>query len=226
MSFNVADLFCGTGGFSHGFALTGAFQTVLGVEIRKASIDTFQANHPGALAICEDIRNVSLKSIADQLSKGAKSIDVLIGGPPCQGFSSIRPFRSINEDDKRNNLFEQYCLFVNHFKPKFLVFENVVGLLHHKAGATVSQIRQVIESLGYTSNMAVLNAVHYGIPQKRERVVILGRSGKTAPYFPDPTHYYDGKGMGGKNTISPSRLFDQASPGPSGGRVHAENAPA
>ena len=105
MIFNVADLFCGTGGFSHGFVQTEAFQTALGVEIRKASIDTFQANHPCALAICEDVRNVSLQNIADQLAKCEKTIDVLIGGPPCQGFSSIRPFRSINEDDKRNNLF-------------------------------------------------------------------------------------------------------------------------
>lgn len=209
MALNVADLFCGTGGFSHGFAQTGDYKTVLGVEIRDASIATFKANHPGALAICEDIRNVSLRSIADQLEKGAKSIDILIGGPPCQGFSSIRPFRSINEDDKRNNLFEQYVLFVDFFKPKFIVFENVVGLLHHKSGETITQIRQVMESLGYATDMAVLNAVHFGVPQKRERVVILGRRGKTAPWFPSPTHFHEGRGMGGKNTITPSRLFDK-----------------
>ena len=210
MNLNVADLFCGTGGFSHGFAQTGECKTVLGVEIRPSSIKTFAANHPQALAVCSDIRDVSLRDVADRLGTGA--IDVLIGGPPCQGFSSIRPFRSINEDDRRNNLFEQYSLFVDFFKPTFVVFENVVGLLRHKGGETAQQVRYMIESLGYACDLAVMNAVHFGVPQKRERVILLGRKGKKKPIFPEPTHLYNGRSMGGAISIRSLSLFDSKLP--------------
>src|ERR1700674_135000 len=130
MTLKVADFFCGTGGFSNGFAQTGECEVVLGLDVKRASIDTFSANEPGAIAICEDIRNVKVRELAERLGKTRNAIDVMGGGPPCQGFSSIRPYRSINEDDRRNNLFEQFTLFVDFFKPRFVVFENVVGLQH------------------------------------------------------------------------------------------------
>jgi DNA (cytosine-5)-methyltransferase 1 len=179
MGISVADLFCGTGGFSHGFMQAGSFDVVLGVEIRKASIDTFSANHKHALTICDDIRNVRVKDVAERLGKGTQSIDVVIGGPPCQGFSSIRPFRSINEDDRRNTLFEQFTLFVDFFRPKFVVFENVVGLRNHKEGKVLWQIESAVQQLGYATSVGILNAMNYGVPQKRERVIIIWEARET-----------------------------------------------
>ncbi len=167
---------------------------MLGIDVRKASIDTFAANHKQALAICDDIRNVRIKDIAERLGKGNQSIDVLIGGPPCQGFSSIRPFRSINEDDRRNTLFEQFTLFVDNFRPKFVVFENVVGLKNHKQGKVLLQIEAAIQQIGYATSVGVLNAMNYGVPQRRERVIIIAKRGKHRPVLPAATHSGSGRG--------------------------------
>ena len=204
----IADLFCGTGGFSHGFAQTGEFEVALGVEIRAHSIQTFAANHASALPVCCDIRSIRLRELADKLG-GARTLDAIIGGPPCQGFSSLRPFRSINEDDPRNSLFEQFVLFVEFFKPKFVVFENVVGLLSHKRGNAIGTIKTAIESLGYTTDVATLNAVHFGVPQKRERVILLARRGNTTPLFPEPTHSYNGRSMAGSFALKPLPLWNK-----------------
>jgi DNA (cytosine-5)-methyltransferase 1 len=210
MRLRVGDLFCGTGGFSYGFSQTGQFEVVLGIDIRPSSVETFKANHGNALAVCEDIRNIKISNIAAQLGQGAESIDVLIGGPPCQGFSSIRPFRSINENDQRNSLFEQFVLYISFFRPQFVVLENVVGLLHHQRGSTLNQIKAAVEALDYTAEYRVLNAVAYGIPQKRERVILLGRRGTgTKPIFPEATHENNGRSMAGNGTHTPLPLFSK-----------------
>ncbi|MDQ6660176.1 MAG: DNA cytosine methyltransferase, partial [Chloroflexota bacterium] len=192
MGLKVADLFCGTGGFSYGFAQTGSFDIVLGIDMKPASIKTFAANHTHALALCEDIRSVRVRNVAERLGLNPGELDVIIAGPPCQGFSSIRPYRSINEDDRRNNLFEQLTVFVDFFRPRFVVFENVVGLLHHKKGSILGEIKEAFETLGYSVGMQVLNAVQFGVPQKRERVILLAIQGKMQLHFPVPTHYYFG----------------------------------
>jgi DNA (cytosine-5)-methyltransferase 1 len=212
VTLKVADLFCGTGGFSHGFEQTGSFEVVLGIDIRNSSIDTFSANHPSALAICEDIHLIGVREIADRLGIESGGMDVIVGGPPCQGFSSIRPYRSIVENDLRNNLFEQLVIYVNFFRPRFVVFENVVGLLHHKKGRTISAIRDAIQELGYAVDVKVLNAVQYGVPQKRERVVLLARLGKHKPQFPSPTHDYVGRQLKGGAQRSPSMFSDDLLP--------------
>lgn len=204
MALRIADLFCGTGGFSYGFTRFEEFEVVLGIDIKKASINTFAANHRNALALCQDIRQLHALEIADRLGLGPGEIDVVIAGPPCQGFSSIRPYRSINEDDQRNNLFEQLIVFVGFFRPRFVIFENVVGLLHHKRGKILTDIKQSFESLGYQVSFDVLNAVHYGVPQKRERIILLARLGRIQPRFPMPTHRFNGRSMAGR--VSPGPL--------------------
>jgi DNA (cytosine-5)-methyltransferase 1 len=212
MTLKVADFFCGTGGFSNGFAQTGAFEVVLGLDIKKASVETFSANEPNAVAINDDIRNIKVRQVADLLGKARNSIDVMVGGPPCQGFSSIRPYRSINEDDRRNNLFEQFILFVDFFRPKFVVFENVVGLQHHKQGKTLASILSALQGLGYVTDTAVLNAVMYGVPQKRERLIVLARWGKIKPCLPQPRFRYDGRSMGGRLAQPTGLLFEDDLP--------------
>lgn len=196
----ILDLFCGTGGFSKGFenADGSEYQTVFGIDILPMSVKTFCLNHANAKGLCEDIRKVRRQHIADMLKLQRGDIDVIIGGPPCQGFSSIRPFRSVNDDDPRNSLFEEFASFVNFFRPKTLVFENVVGLATHKDGTTLLQILECFHKLGYDTDWRILNAAHFGVPQKRERLIIIGVERGARIVFPEAEFYYDGPTIGYK----------------------------
>lgn len=190
----IMDLFCGTGGFSYGFTkYSNDFETVCAIDILEAPSKTTQLNHPEAIVINQDIRSLRPSEIEKELNKQNKKVDVIIGGPPCQGFSSIRPFRSDDEDDPRNNLFEQFALFVNYFKPKVFVLENVVGLATYKNGSTIALIEECFTALGYDVNWKILNSANFGVPQKRERLIMLGAREGNSVSFPEPTHYFTGK---------------------------------
>ncbi len=192
------DLFCGTGGFSNGFeqADSASFETILGVDVLPIAIETFRRNHPQAKAICGDIRQIKLAALADELQLKKGDLDVVIGGPPCQGFSSIRPFRSSNDDDPRNSLFEQFANFVNFFRPKALVMENVVGLATFNGGETIQQIQECFSRLGYGCEWKIVNAANFGVPQKRERLILIGVQKGAAVNFPVPTHITRGATIG------------------------------
>jgi len=196
----IMDLFCGTGGFSYGFSkYSNDFETVCAIDILEDATKTAKLNHPEAVIINEDIREIRPSEIENTLKKLNKKVDVIIGGPPCQGFSSIRPFRSDKEDDPRNNLFEQFALFVNYFKPKAFVLENVVGLATYKKGQTIKIIEECFKDLGYEVEWKILNAANYGVPQKRERLIMIGAKKGISIDFPEPTHYFSGKTIGHKN---------------------------
>lgn len=197
-SIPVMDLFCGVGGFSVGFEQTGQFQVSTGIDLLPDRIDTFVANHPTATAFCGDIRHQSLNALA----KAAAKPEVIIGGPPCQGFSSIRPFRTLTEKDPRNNLFEQFALMVNALKPRCFVLENVVGLKTHRKGRTLRTIIDLFEQIGYKSDWRILNAACYGLPQRRERLILIGNSRGLLFKWPEPTHYVNAPSMAGA-TASP-----------------------
>lgn len=190
----ILDLFCGTGGFSHGFEQTGKFEVIAGLDLLADRIQTFAVNHEKAISYCNDIMKFHLPRF---INDGVRP-DVIIGGPPCQGFSSIRPYRSINEHDMRNNLFEYYVETVRFLKPEWFVLENVVGLVTHMRGKTLSMLLQLFHSLGYTVSWKVLNAVHFGLPQRRERLIIVGNKNGKHFEFPKPTHYFEGRSMVGK----------------------------
>lgn len=198
MPYTIFDLFCGTGGFSHGIesARRDAFETKLGVDILAPSLDTFAANHPGAVPIRRDLRRLSCKEVAERTGLGRGEVDVIVGGPPCQGFSSIRPFRSSNNDDPRNTLFEQFANFVNYFRPKVLVMENVVGLATHQNGEALARIVECFEQLGYGCDWRILNAAHFGVPQRRERLILIGTRDGARTIFPRPTHESRGATIG------------------------------
>lgn len=187
----VLDLFCGIGGFSYGFEQTKKFDVIGGLDLLPDRIQTFARNHKKAMTFCADITKFPIT----ELKKNKLIADVIIGGPPCQGFSSIRPFRSFNEHDKRNTLFEYFVKTVNYLKPEWFVLENVVGLLTHQNGRTFSTLKSLFESSGYTISWKVLNAVHYGLPQRRERLIIVGNRNKKKFIFPAPTHFYNGRSM-------------------------------
>lgn len=189
-SLKVLDLFCGTGAFSKGFdnAENAHYQTIFGIDLLSISIATFKQNHPNALALSKDIRQVCPKDVQLLLNVKPGDIDLIIGGPPCQGFSSIRPFRSSLEDDPRNSLFENFADFVNFFRPKVFVIENVVGLATYKEGATIAAMEEHFYRMGYDSDWRILNAAHFGVPQRRERLLFVGVERGAPIIFPKPTH--------------------------------------
>lgn len=193
----VFDLFCGTGGFSYGMDRGKfGFETKFGVDLLPHSVQTFRLNHPHAVGLCADIRKVRRAQIEELTKTTRGKVDVIVGGPPCQGFSSIRPFRSTNDDDPRNSLFEEFASFVNYFRPKVFVMENVVGLATHKDGATIGAMQHCFEVLGYSCEWRILNAASFGIPQKRERLLMIGGRDGARPIFPEPTHHFAGSTIG------------------------------
>jgi DNA (cytosine-5)-methyltransferase 1 len=210
----VFDLFCGTGGFSKGLenSTQGDFDVRLGIDLLDTSVSTFKLNHSSAIGLSKDIRTIRRNEVETITGIKKGELDVLIGGPPCQGFSSIRPFRSSNDDDPRNTLFEEYASFVNYFRPKVFILENVVGLATHKKGLTLEVMQECFKNIGYETDWKLLNAAHFGVPQKRERFVMVGveKGGKID--FPKPTHFYTGATIGYKDRTrvlepSPSDLF-------------------
>ncbi|MDR1265710.1 MAG: DNA cytosine methyltransferase [Propionibacteriaceae bacterium] len=192
----VMDLFCGTGGFSKGFVDTGAFEVVHGIDVLPVAVSTFAANHSDAFAVAGDIRKTRRAAVADHIGAQRGEVDVIIGGPPCQGFSSIRPFRSSSDDDPRNTLFEEFASYVNFFRPRVLVLENVVGLATFEGGATITRIQEMFASIGYESDWRILNAANYGVPQKRERLILLGWEPGLKVDFPEITHVSESKTVG------------------------------
>lgn len=188
MALKVMDLFCGTGGFSKGFEQTGLFEVAFGIDVLPLSVETFTLNHPAAHAVAGDIRKHPRSQVADRPGLARGSVDVIIGGPPCQGFSSIRPHRSTNFDDPRNTLFEEFAAYVGFWRPRVLVFENVVGLATHNGGADLDAVQEEFALLGYETDWRILNAANFGVPQKRERLILIGVERGARIVWPSPTH--------------------------------------
>ncbi|MFF5215413.1 DNA cytosine methyltransferase [Micromonospora sp. NPDC000442] len=220
MRLKVMDLFCGTGGFSKGFENSGHYEVVYGIDVLAPSVETFLLNHPTALGIPGDIRKTSRAEVADRLGQGRGDIGVIIGGPPCQGFSSIRPNRSTNYDDPRNNLFEEFAAYVGYWQPLAFVFENVVGLATHNKGLDMEAVEDTFGRLGYQTDWKILNAAHFGVPQKRERLILVGTQPGISFHWPKPTHAGRFRTIGFKDSSrmltpsEPSLLNQEAEPLP------------
>lgn len=166
VAFTYADFFCGAGGLSLGFKSEG-FKLSLANDIQTSCIDTYSFNHPETPSkhiIAGDINNV----IEDvERLRRFNEIDVVAGGPPCQGFSMANRQRLI--DDPRNHLYKSYIAAIEKLKPKFVVMENVRGMLN-----VVDQICEDFGRIGYTITARLLNAKDFGVPQNRERVIFIG----------------------------------------------------
>lgn len=181
---NVIDLFSGCGGMSLGFENAG-FRVLLGIDNDSAALQTFEANHKGAKSLCGDITKIEYKHIKELI--GDKKIDVIIGGPPCQGMS-LSGFR--NYDDPRNRLYLSYIRLVKEIKPRAFVIENVPGLAALFGGAIKDSILEEFALLGYNVKYKILTASDYGVPQKRKRIVFVGIKGKVNPFdFPESVGY-------------------------------------
>lgn len=165
---NVLDLFCGCGGLSYGFESAG-YNIVLGIDNDKKALETFELNHKGSKSICGDITSIHKEDI-DKIT-GNKQIDVIIGGPPCQGMSLSGPRRF---DDPRNKLYLSYIRLVEEIKPKAFVIENVPGLVSLFGGQIKDSILKRLTDLGYKVKYQIVCAADYGVPQTRRRVVFVG----------------------------------------------------
>ncbi len=183
------DLFCGAGGITEGFRQAG-YNSPYGNDVRPEAIETFRHNHPDAIADCRPIEEVDPEEIRKKLGLKPGELDVLVGGPPCQGFSINAPERFLN--DPRNKLFKHYERFVEEFRPKTFLFENVPGLLSLADGKVFRQIIKIFTGLGYKVTAKILFAAHYGVPQERWRLILLGSRFDEVAH-PLPTHYAVGR---------------------------------
>lgn len=163
---NVIDLFCGCGGLSEGFRLAG-YNIVGGVDFNKDAINTYNQNFKNAKGICGDIMDMDKKLILATFGT-LDNIDIIIGGPPCQGFSAANRYKK-EEEDLQNKLFFEFVKFVDMANPKVVVIENVRGIITNNNGYTKNRIYEIFENKGYTVAHKILDASEFGIPQKRLR---------------------------------------------------------
>lgn len=210
-AFAVAEIFCGCGGLSSGFARSGHFQVVLGNDIKEAALRTFRHNHSQHQAPPEvlhgDIRHLRITEIEEALERRGVAhgqLDCLVGGPPCQGFSQLRRSESREPDtpvrfggynrlyeDPRNHLVLRFLEIAEVLRPKTALIENVPQMLRHGhngvLGGLSARVRSILDEMGYSVSVGVVNAADYGVPQLRERSFILAsRIGQIE--FPEPTH--------------------------------------
>jgi DNA (cytosine-5)-methyltransferase 1 len=194
----VVDLFCGTGALSYGITCGhGDFEVVAGIDMDPVACATARLNHPAASVLCADITTVSPSAFASTAAVGR--VDLIVGGPPCQGFSSLRPNRSTNTNDSRNDLYSNFAEYVEYFAPPVFLMENVVGLVTHSDGKLLNSLTERFARIGYVTEWRIVNTANFGIPQKRERFILVGRKVRASRpqiSFPSPTHRFVGKVIG------------------------------
>jgi len=181
--YKIMDLFCGIGGFSYGFEMTKKFCTILGVDKWDVALQTFKTNHKQTHVHQADIKELN----SDFWNNYKNNVDIIIAGPPCQGFS-MAGRRDVL--DERNNLFKEVVRVVDLVQPEIVVIENVPGLLsmitpegQYIKDAIIKSFTQI----GYYIDYRVLNAADYGVPQNRKRVIFIA-SRKDNIVFPKETH--------------------------------------
>ncbi len=175
----VADLFAGVGGLSQGFIKAGC-EIAFAVEFDKEIAGAYQKNHPKTEMYAEDICQLNISDIKEK----HPVIDIIMGGPPCQGFS--QKGKRLSLDDPRNYLFKQFVRFVAEFKPKYFVLENVPNIITTSNGYFKEQIIREFEELGYEICSGVLCASDFGVPQDRRRAVFIGQLGALEIELPKP----------------------------------------
>jgi DNA (cytosine-5)-methyltransferase 1 len=181
---NILDLFCGAGGLSRGFIDAG-FKVLIGVDHDDAALQTFEKNHNGGIAFKADLSDYSFLEEIEPLLKG-ESVDVIVGGPPCQGFSLTGPR---DFDDPRNKLYLAMHAAVRKYSPKAFVVENVTGLARLYKGEIRKKIVSSFEELGYSVKSEILTAADFGVPQIRKRIFFVGIKNDLKEFdFPEKTH--------------------------------------
>lgn len=178
----TVDLFSGSGGMSQGFKWAG-FDTVVANDFYKEAALTYRHNFPETSFFFGDIKEPATTQAILFKIREKGGVDVVIGGPPCQGFSNAGK-RLI--DDPRNSLYKEFVSIVEKTNPKIFVMENVEGILSLDKGRIYKSIKEDFEALGYSVAGRKLLATHYGVPQRRKRVIIIGsRIGDPEKLFPE-----------------------------------------
>ena len=180
---NIIDLFSGAGGLSYGFEMAGC-NVLLGIDNDEAALNTFKLNHKGSQILNCDITEVSYERDIKSLI-GDKKVDVIVGGPPCQGMSLSGPRKF---DDPRNSLYLSYIRLVKEIKPKAFVIENVIGIVSLFKGKIKDHIIEEFTKMGYKVQFKTLLASDYGVPQNRKRVIFVGTL-EDGFSFPNPVDY-------------------------------------
>jgi len=179
----VLDLFCGAGGFSLGFQQAG-YDVLAGVDADETAVETYQQNHD-ADGYVRDLTATTPEDLADDIGVQPSAVDVVVGGPPCQGFSTANTKRTV--DDARNNLVFVFRDYVAYYEPSVFLMENVTGITSVDDGSLFTRLLREFREAGYTVDNRVLNAADYGVPQTRKRMFVQGvREG--TPSWPERTH--------------------------------------
>ena len=182
----IIDLFAGVGGLSYGFANDDNFEIIAANEILPDMAKAYELNHPNVKMYCKDIKYFGFKNLQNDFNLKKGEIDLVIGGPPCQAYSTVGK-RLI--DDPKGKLFQEYCRILKEIEPKIFLFENVKGLLSMQKGELLKTIVSLFESLDYKVKFKILNSADFGVPQIRERVIIIGTKLKKSFDYPESTHY-------------------------------------
>lgn len=180
--YNVLDLFCGCGGMSWGLAKKG-FQIVAGLDIWDIALKTYQYNHKHAKAVNLDITDADPIEALKNIHVDPNNIDIIIGGPPCQGFSKNIPASGRFLEDPRNQLYKAYLRFVKEIEPEVVIIENVAEIYNAFGGVVRKEIVSTLERWGYKVEVEIIDMSHYGVPQKRRRCFFFA-SKMGIPSFP------------------------------------------
>ena len=181
----VIDLFCGAGGLSAGFGQAG-FDVLLGQDWDESAAETFKASHTKAKFMGGSVEQIETKDILKLVGLKRGQLDVLVGGPPCQGFSINNHKRA--SSDPRTQLFRHYLRILDGLQPNWLVMENVTGMLSLENGKFVAEAISGMQELGYAVGFKVLKAEEFGVPQERRRLVFIGNRIGLPISFPEPSH--------------------------------------
>jgi DNA (cytosine-5)-methyltransferase 1 len=183
----VLDLFCGAGGLSDGFRSAG-YEIAGGIDAWEPAVETFRVNFPGAVGLNADLRTLTAEEVHEKIGG---NIDVVVGGPSCQGFSTSGGLsRATGRDagDPRNKLFLNYVDLVEALDPSWIVFENVPGLLLYDQGKVALEIVTAFREIGYSLVPMILLAADFGVPQLRRRLFFVGNKTGSDIAFPAATH--------------------------------------
>ena len=184
MDINVIDLFAGAGGLSKGFERAG-YCIRAAIEFDKQIADTYKMNHSDTAILVGDIRNIKTEEILQEARMERDEIDLVMGGPPCQGFSQAGR-RMI--DDPRNTLFKEFVRVVKEIQPYYFLMENVTNLFLMKGGKIKQEIIEEFKKCGYKVDARILTAADYGVPQLRKRAIFIGNRVNQENPFPLRTH--------------------------------------
>jgi DNA (cytosine-5)-methyltransferase 1 len=184
----VVDLFSGAGGLSCGLEMAG-FEPQFACEIVPEFAKTYKHNRPKVPVYVNDVRGLDGKTILEETGLARGELELLAGGPPCQGFSINAPIRSLEDD--RNQLVTDFIRIAGSLMPRFLLIENVTGIVSFGNGLVVDEIYRLLKKIGYDVHHAFLFAGHYGVPQIRFRTIFLASRDGKLPDFPMATHNAD-----------------------------------